>query len=75
MKCVLARAIESLQKKEIQSYSSVLFELQSLKQEVCGMTKVQHQQNSRIGNIEQQLRLLQDAKPSGFPVKDPTTDI
>ena len=47
-KCVLARAMESLQKKELKSYSLVLFELQAMKQEM---------RESRRPNISKMLAL------------------
>ena len=47
-KCVLAREMESLRKKELKSYSSVLFELQAMKQEM---------RESRRPNISKMLAL------------------
>ena len=56
-KCVLAKSLMSM--KEQDAHSSLLFELNHIKQDMTTMTKVQQQQNDRIGRIEEQLRDMQ----------------
>ena len=57
LKCVLAIALMSM--KEHDSPSSLLFELNHIKQDMTTMTKIQQQQNDRLGRIEEQLRDMQ----------------
>lgn len=56
MKCVLAKAMPSMEAKE-ENYS-MLFELQQMKQDIHEMVKVQIQRNARNGKIERQLQSM-----------------
>ena len=49
----------SMQEKEVNS--SMLFELQVIKQDIREMAKAQIQENDRIGRIEHQLQSMQQA--------------
>ena len=69
-KCVLAKAMLSMLEKEVNS--SMLFELQLLKQDIREMSKAHIQANDRIGRIEHQLQSMQQAQMPGSTAKDPT---
>ena len=70
MKCVLAKAMASMEVRE--GNSSVLFELQQIKQDIHEMAKAHIQANARIWKIERQLQSMQQVELLGSTAKDPT---
>ena len=70
MKFLLAKAMASKEEKE--DNSSILFELQQMKQDIHEMFKVQIQKNDRIEKIERQLQSMQRGEQLlGTNAKDP----
>ena len=72
MKCLLGKVMDSNEEKE--ANSSIMFELQQMKQDIHEMFKVQIQTNDRIEKIERQLQNMQRHEQLlGITAKDPAS--